>query len=38
LLSRSVIVLDEKGKVIYNEQVPETTTEPNYEAALNSLK
>jgi thiol peroxidase len=38
LLSRSVMVLDEKGKVIYNEQVPETTSEPNYEAALNALK
>lgn len=34
LLSRSVIVADENGKVIYTEQVPEITTEPNYEKAL----
>ncbi len=38
LHSRAVIVLDENGSVIYNEQVAETTQEPNYEAALNSLK
>ena len=37
LLSRSVIVLDENGKVIYNEQVPEIVNEPNYQAALNVL-
>ncbi|WP_149912495.1 thiol peroxidase [Sphingobacterium cavernae] len=34
LLSRAVIVLDESGKVVYNEQVSETADEPNYEAAL----
>ncbi len=34
LHSRVVIVLDEKGKVIYTEQVPEIADEPNYEAAL----
>ncbi len=38
LLSRSVVILDEKGKVIYAEQVAETTNEPNYEAALTALK
>ena len=38
LLSRAVIVTDEQGKVIYTEQVPEIVQEPNYEAALNSLK
>jgi len=38
LLSRSVIVADENGKVIYTEQVSETTNEPNYEAALAVLK
>lgn len=38
LLSRSVVVLDETGKVIYTEQVAETVDEPNYEAALNALK
>lgn len=37
LLSRAVIVLDEDGKVIYTEQVPEIGQEPNYAAALNSL-
>lgn len=34
LLARAVIVLDEEGKVIYTELVPEITQEPNYEAAL----
>lgn len=34
LLSRAVVVLDENGKVIHNEQVTETANEPNYEAAL----
>ncbi len=38
LLSRCVVVLDEKGKVIYTEQVPEIVDEPNYEAALEALK
>src|ERR1035437_1389042 len=37
LLSRSVIVLDEKGNVLYKEQVPEIVNEPNYQAALNAL-
>lgn len=37
LLSRAVVVIDEAGKVIYTEQVPEITTEPNYEAALAAL-
>ncbi|SFH83277.1 thiol peroxidase [Halpernia frigidisoli] len=38
LLSRAVIVADENNKVIYTEQVPEIAQEPNYEAALSSLK
>ena len=38
LLSRAVVVLDEKSKVVYTEQVPEIAQEPNYEAALNALK
>lgn len=38
LHSRSVIVLNENGKVVYTEQVPETVDEPNYEAALAVLK
>jgi len=37
LHSRSVIVVDEKGKVIYTEQVPEIVNEPNYEAVLKVL-
>lgn len=35
--SRAVIVLDEEGKVMYNEQVPEIANEPNYLAALKTL-
>ena len=38
LLSRAVIVTDENGKVVYTEQVPEITQEPNYDAALNAAK
>ena len=34
LLSRSVVVIDTDGKVLYTEQVAETTEEPNYEAAI----
>lgn len=34
LLSRSVVVIDDSGKVLYTEQVAETVNEPNYEAAL----
>ncbi len=37
LLSRSVVVIDEAGKVVYTQQVAETTDEPNYEAALAAL-
>ena len=37
LHSRVVIVLDETGKVVYKEQVPEIADEPNYEAALATL-
>jgi thiol peroxidase len=38
LLSRSVVVIDESGKVIHAEQVAETVNEPNYDAALAVLK
>lgn len=38
LHSRAVIVLDESGKVVYTEQVPEIVDEPNYKAALEALK
>ncbi|MFY0714665.1 thiol peroxidase [Seonamhaeicola sp. NFXS20] len=37
LLSRSVVVLDENGTILYTEQVAETTEEPNYKAALEVL-
>lgn len=37
LHSRAVVVLDETGKVIYTEQVPEIAQEPDYQSALNSL-
>lgn len=38
LFSRSIVVIDEQGKVIYNQQVPEITQEPDYESALNVVK
>ena len=34
LLARAVVVIDEKGKVIYRQLVPEIQDEPDYEAAL----
>lgn len=37
LLSRSVVVLDEQGVVTYTEQVAETGSEPDYDAALAAL-
>jgi thiol peroxidase len=37
LLSRAIIVIDETGQIIYNEQVPEIAQEPNYSAALASI-
>jgi thiol peroxidase len=37
LLTRGVIVIDETGKIIYAELVPEITDEPKYEAALASI-
>lgn len=38
LHSRVVIILDEKGTVIYTQQVPEIVDEPDYEKVLNALK
>ncbi|APF20788.1 thiol peroxidase [Caldithrix abyssi DSM 13497] len=38
LFTRAVVVIDEKGKVIYTELVPEITQEPNYEKALKALE
>ena len=37
LLARGVVVVDEAGKVVYEELVSEITTEPNYDAALAAL-
>jgi thiol peroxidase len=37
LHSRAVIVIDENGIIKYTEQVPNTSDEPNYEAALAAL-
>ncbi|MBG6083886.1 thiol peroxidase [Zhihengliuella flava] len=37
LNSRSVVVVDTDGTVLYTEQVAETTEEPNYEAAVSAL-
>src|SRR5205814_10052081 len=37
LCSRAVVVVDEQGKVLHTEQVPEITTEPNYDAAMAKL-
>lgn len=38
LMARSVIVINKMGRVIYTEQVAEMSKEPDYEAALESLK
>ena len=38
LLSRSVVVVDEKGTVVHSEQVPEIAQEPDYAKALAALK
>lgn len=37
ILSRAVVIVDGDGKVIYTEQVPEITQEPDYEAALQAM-
>jgi thiol peroxidase len=37
VLSRAVVVVDESGKIIYTEQVPEIAQEPNYDAVLKCL-
>lgn len=38
LCSRVVLVLDEKNKVLHAEQVGEIASEPNYEAAIQTLR
>ncbi|NVO20358.1 MAG: thiol peroxidase [Bacteroidetes bacterium] len=37
LMARSVVVLDETGKVMYNELVPEITQEPDYDSAIKAI-
>ncbi|NNL09780.1 MAG: thiol peroxidase [Croceitalea sp.] len=37
LHSRAIVIVNEDGKVIYAEQVPEVVNEPNYKAALEAL-
>ena len=38
LIARSVVVIDEDGKVKYTELVPEIAQEPDYQKALKALK
>ncbi|MFK7781833.1 thiol peroxidase [Psychroserpens sp.] len=38
LLSRCIIIVDSKGKILHTQQVSEIADEPNYEKALASLK
>lgn len=37
LLSRAVVVIDTDGTVLYTEQVPEISQEPDYDAAIAAL-
>ena len=37
LYARSIVVIDETGKVVYTQLVPEIVTEPDYDAALAAL-
>ncbi len=37
LYARSIVVVDENGKVVYTQLVPETVEEPDYDAALAAL-
>jgi thioredoxin-dependent peroxiredoxin len=38
LFSRAVVVVNSQGKIVYSEQVPEITAEPDYEKALAAAK
>ena len=38
LLARAVVIVDEEGRIIYEELVPEITSEPDYASALKALK
>ncbi|MES2411288.1 MAG: thiol peroxidase [Bacteroidota bacterium] len=37
LHSRAIVIIDKNGEVKYTEQVPNTSNEPNYDAALAAL-
>ncbi|UZR92492.1 thiol peroxidase [Chondrinema litorale] len=37
LFSRAVVILNEDGKVVYTEQVPEIAQEPDYEKAIAAI-
>ena len=37
LMSRAIVVVDPEGSVVYSEQVPEITQEPDYDTALKNL-
>jgi len=37
LLSRSIVIINTEGKIVYTEQVPEIAQEPDYDAALKVL-
>jgi thiol peroxidase len=38
LQSRAIVVIDKSGSVLYTEQVPEITEEPDYEAAIKATR
>lgn len=38
LFARAVVVVDESGKIVYNELVPEIVQEPDYDKALAAVK
>ena len=38
VLARAIVVADEKGKVLHTELVSEIANEPNYDAAIDSLR
>ena len=37
LAARAVVIVDEQGKVIYTQLVPEIADEPDYDAAMQAL-
>jgi thiol peroxidase len=38
LLARAVVVIDENERVMYTQQVPETSLEPDYDAVLKAVR